>query len=116
MAPESKAIPTELLKEKLRNLKDYLPEESNRLYDFAGYLADRLEKTSEIVPEGLSLLVEQIFFDLKKGNIKKIPVSLQERYADGLLRTQIPKIARAVCPDDFAEAILEIHREMYKRR
>ena len=38
------AISTEPIKEKLRNLRQYMPNQKDTIYDFGAYLADRLNE------------------------------------------------------------------------
>ena len=59
-------IPTEPLKEKLRNLYEYLPNKDQTLYDFAAYLADRI-RNPNLTPQGFALTAQLALYDLGKG-------------------------------------------------
>ena len=118
MKLESKAISMEPVKEKLRNLKDYMPKEDNILYDFGKYLADKLNP--QLIPAGFNLACELAIEDLRReGNYGehgtvKVPMNLTgyppQLYS--LLRMRIRDIAKAVCPSDFAEQVNKVYEEI----
>nr|MBA4405006.1 hypothetical protein [Nanoarchaeum sp.] len=103
------AIPMGPVKDKLRNLREYLPGQIDEIYELGIYLADRLN--DEIVPEGFNMAVELLFYDLQTGidGFTGKPMSShlagQPFILYAILRSQIPYIARAVCPEDFANGV-----------
>ncbi len=114
-----KAIPRGLIKEKLRNLREHMPEEEDIIYKFGEYLAERLgEDSSKIYPVGFNLTAELALQDLTKGvdgyTGKPIKNSLtgypQMFYI--ILGTRMPQIADAVCPAEFAKEVMEIREEI----
>ncbi len=106
-------ITTEEMRGKLRTLESHLPGKSPALYDFAAYLADKLERSPELVPGGFCMLIEQALFELREGKpVREVPATLTDRYAHSFLRIQSSAIARAVCPQEFANAVIDIYREM----
>ena len=116
MPLESKAISTEEIKEKLRNLKEYMPGEPEITYDFATYLANRLNP--KLNPGGFQISAELLLSDMKKGvdsftrqamsrNLAGYPPNL---YA--ILRGTVPDIAKAVCPEDFAKSVKDFYEEV----
>lgn len=112
------SISTELIKEKLRNLKGYMPREDDKLYRFGEYLADRLGPN--IFPHGFNISAERAIADLKDGidsftkqPIKNSLVGMVPVYYTMLSR-RIPDIADAVCPRDFAEEVREFYEEFYR--
>src|SRR3989344_9243327 len=96
-------ISTEEITEKLQNLKDHMPNESEFTYDFGTYLATRLGQ-SEIDPLGFNTTVQRVLYDFAKGidgfTRKPVPSSLSGMPGAVYvaMRTRIPEIARAVCP------------------
>jgi len=108
-------ISMEGVKEKLRNLQDYMPDQAEAIYVFGRYLADRLNQ--ELSPSGFYLANIFVIYDLKRGidgdterPINNTLVGGQpELYAS--LGELIPAIAEAVCPEDFANGV----RENYNR-
>jgi len=119
MALESKAISTEPIKEKLRNLKEHMPDQQDVIYDFAEYLADRLNP--ELVPEGFNMAMELALYDLQQGVDGFTGQPIQSRLVGypapiyALLRMQVPEIADAVCPEDFAQGVRKMYDEVNKR-
>ena len=110
-------IPTEPIKEKLRNLRQYMPKRDDIIYEFGAYLADRLNP--ELVPEGFNMIVERALHDLQKGTngctgqpIRNSRLVGNPPIMYGLLRTQIPDIAAAVCPEDFAKGVRECYEQV----
>lgn len=115
---ESKAISMEPMKEKLRNLKEYLPGEDNFMYNFGKYLADTLNP--ELIPEGFNLACELAIDALRKGGDYgsygkvKVPPSLVgcPSMLYSVLRMRIPAIAKAACPPEFAEEVNKVYKEV----
>lgn len=107
------AISMEPVKEKLRNLHEYLPNENSILYDFAGYLADRLNP--RLVPEGFVLAAELALYDLQTGidgfTQQPVPARLQgyPSVLYAVLQMRVPEIAAAACPDDFGQDVAKVY-------
>ena len=101
------AISTIELKQKLMNLNKVMLDATEPLYEFAKLLADKLGPTTSPVNFYL-LSSEQIYEDLNRAigsKSKKLPT---------IIRMQIPEIAEAVCPKDFADNVKEIYRQINK--
>lgn len=120
MPLEEKAIQTKEVKEKLKNLRKYLPGQEQIVYDFAAKLADRLNP--ELVPAGFNTAAELLLYDAQKGvdGYTGQPLGghfhligyLPQLYA--ALRMSIPDIAEAVCPEDFAKGVKEFQDKVYE--
>jgi len=116
---EEKAIAMEPVKEKLRNLRTYMPKAHDGIYTFGQLLAERLNP--EIVPDGFYLAAELLVDELQKGvdgrSGKKIINSLTDNppVVYWVLRREIPNIAKAVCPEDFAAGVKTAYDEVQKR-
>jgi hypothetical protein len=91
------------VKEKLRNLKSYLPDRIQPVYDFAERLAGTLG--NKVVPEGFNMAAE--------AAVRYIQ-AYYEVYGEPILtlRACIPEVARTVCPVDFAKRVGEIHAQV----
>ncbi len=118
MTERLEAISMEPVKDKLKNLKDYIPKGDDFLYDFGAYLADRLNP--ELVPVGFNFACEASIEDLRRGGDYgehgkvDVPLSLTgyPPAMYGLLRMRIPEIAKAVCPLEFAEEVKKVYDEV----
>lgn len=103
-------ISTESMKEKLKDLRKYLPEEDDFTCQFASYLASKLNP--EIFPGGFNLAYVLAVADLKRGGIYdtgnvKVPIDLVG-YPNIIyvqLEMKILHIAEAVCPPEFAKEV-----------
>ncbi len=110
------AISTESVKEKLRNLKQYMPDRHDAIYDFGAYLADRLNP--ELVPQGFNMAAELALYDLQTGIDGFTRQPIRSRLVGyppmsyGLLRMQVPEIAEAVCPEDFTKGVREFYEQV----
>lgn len=109
-------ISTDGMKEKLRNLKEYMPDQNEVVYAFADYLAGRLNPT--LVPAGFNIAAQLALYDLDKGvdgftgkpilsRLSGYPTTI---YA--ALGMRVPKIAEVVCPEDFAKSVRELHEKV----
>ncbi len=115
------AIPTEPIREKLRNLREYIPNQGILLYEFSDLFAERLGGHPTINPIGFNLTAELTLHDLETGvspgqsfPIKQSLVGYPTMiYA--ILRTQIPDIAKATCPEDFAKGVKEFYDDVRSR-
>ncbi|MEK6937905.1 MAG: hypothetical protein AABX04_02580 [Nanoarchaeota archaeon] len=113
------AISTEEMRTKLRNLKTYLPGRDQFTYDFWVYLGERL-RNPQINPMGFNMTAQLVLYDLQTGvdgfTGKPVPHSLSGMppcmYV--VMEMNIPKIARAVCPPDFAEAVQKVYDDVHK--
>ncbi|MEK6874071.1 MAG: hypothetical protein AABW91_04450 [Nanoarchaeota archaeon] len=72
------ALSMEPIKEKLKTLSEYMPNQDDITYIFGAYLADRLNE--ELVPQGFYLAAMRAIGDLKRGKSgfpgKSIPSKL----------------------------------------
>ncbi|MFH1210122.1 MAG: hypothetical protein V1663_05025 [archaeon] len=115
----SDAISTEEMKAKLQNLREHMPDEDQFTYDFGNYLATRLDQ--ELNPMGFNMVVELTLYDLQKGingfTGKPTPISLSGMPAPVyvVMKMNIPSIARAVCPSDFADKVEQVYTEIHKK-
>lgn len=115
-----KVVSMESIKEKLKDLKRYMPEQPPIVYDFGAFLADRLN--SDLVAAGFVLATELALNDMEAGvdgfTGKRISGRLSgypsQIYA--ILRAmQLPEIVRAVCPEDFAKDVEEAYRQINEK-
>lgn len=97
------------VKEKLRNLQDYMPGKNVAVYQFGAYLADKLNPS--LIPPGFVQAAGLALHELKTGfdqitneSIRNELVGYQPFFYD-VLSMHIPGIARAVCPEDFANGV-----------
>ena len=110
------AISTEGMREKLENLRDYMPGEDKTIYEFGGFLASRLNQ-EELAPIGFNVTSELALYDLQAG----VDGFSQQPIRNGLvgyptviyamLKMRIPDIAKAVCPEDFAREVWEVNEQ-----
>lgn len=111
-----KAISTEPIKEKLKNLEKYMPEEEDTIYRFGEFLADRLNQ--QLNPLGFNMAAELTLYDLQRGidgfSGQPIRNSLvgYPPMIYFLLRMRVPDIAKAVCPEDFAMEVENFQKEV----
>lgn len=116
---EPKALSTDSMSDKLRNLGQYMPVQDNLICEFGSYLADRLNP--ELVPAGFNMAAELLLYDLRTGvdgySGEPIRSSLVGNppviYA--ILRAIVPKIAEAVCPPDFAKGVKDFHEKVNEK-
>lgn len=109
-----KAILTKQICKKLRNLKDYLPNEEDRVYHFAVDLAMDLTRfyrkkyltAEEFTSEAESTIVNS-YIDNRHYMIHP--------GVYGILRDYIPKLASLFCPEDFAERVKGIYEQETKK-
>ncbi len=110
------AISTGPVNEKLRNLKQYLPDADGTTCLFAEYLAERLGDA--VTPKGLRVTAYIALCDLQQNNDRR-GGTIPQRYADltgknlryyDLLGDHVPEIASATCPTDFANKVGELYR------
>jgi len=105
------AIPMETVREKLRNLQQYMPRRGEAVYKFGKFLAEKLD--SQLSPIGFSMTAELTLCDLEKGIDALSNQPIRSKLAGchpgvyNLLRVIVPDIAEAVCPEDFARDVRE---------
>ncbi len=110
------AISMEPVKEKLRNLQEYMPDGLDIIYDFGKYLADKLPP--KLVPIGFNIATGAMINALEAGvdEVSGEPIrnSLTgyDSIAYYLLREIVPDIAEAVCPEDFAKDVKKIYEQV----
>jgi hypothetical protein len=109
MALES--ISTEPVIEKLKNLREYMPEEEETIYQFGAYLADKIGEHSKLAPQGFKIAADLGLYDLQEGvdgfTGKPIQSSLvgypPQIYT--LLGMRIADLADATCSEEFAKEV-----------
>lgn len=104
------ALSMEEPKKKLANLQEFLPDANNELvYDFGRHLAGYLN--SELVPQGFVMGCELALYDLQEGINGFTGEPVQSKLVGyppmifRLLRMEIPNIAAAIFPADFADGV-----------
>ena len=104
----------EPVKERLKNLEEYLPGQDQAIYSFGNFLAQRLNP--KLNPLGFINMYEWVLMDLNKGTSHPgvpIPSDLAgyppQFYA--VLRILMLDIAKAVCPEDFAQEVKESYEK-----
>jgi len=113
------AIPMEPVKEKLRNLPQYMPEVDETVYKFGEFLADRLRPRLDSI--GFSVSAELALCDLQTGIDRYSNQPIRTRLAGcqpmiyGFLRTKVSDIAEAVCPEDFARGVREFQEQVNEK-
>ncbi len=93
-----------------------MPDAPPIICSFASYLADRMQK--RINPEGVVMLVIIVLTDLENAfdsasqqRIENNLVGLPLTYYD-IFNSEIPAIARAVFPEDFAKMVETLHADL----
>jgi hypothetical protein len=111
------SISAEPIKEKLKNLAQYMPRQTHTTYEFAAYLADKL--SPELTPTEFNRQAELALYEVRGGLSGTIPIpeSLagKQPVIYSLLRILIHHIAEAVCPKDFARSVKEFYEQMNRR-
>ena len=97
-------------KQKLMKLEEFIPDETNDLlYGFGRYLAGYL--SPQLVPMGFVMGCELALYDLQTGVNGLTGKPIQSRLVGYppmiylLLRMEIPRIADAVFPAEFAASV-----------
>ena len=113
------ALSMEPIKEKLKTLNKYIPNQEDIIYIFGAYLADRLNE--ELVPQGFYLAAKMVIDDLKRGKSEFLGKSIPSKLVGypsqiyTILSMEIPRIAEAVCPPEFAEGVKRMDEAVNKR-
>lgn len=111
------SISTEPIKEKLRNLSEYMPDQDETTYQFGRFLAERLGNDT-ILPMGFNMVAELGLYDLQTGIDGFTGEPIRSRLVGnppmiyGFLRMIVPEIADAVCPEDFAKGVRKMYDEV----
>ncbi len=98
--------PEGIIRDRLLGLREYMPGQTDIVYSFGKYLADHMNPN--IVPQGFVLGAHLALYDIEQGvdsrSNKKIGGSLagQQPMIYRILEMEIPLIARAIFPHDFA--------------
>jgi hypothetical protein len=91
-------------KDKLLNLEAYLPGQEKMVYDFAKYLAARMNANESLDSQGFDSMVKSALQDLEAGN-ERVPDELKQYNLDNLvghldgiswLKDYVPDIKKAV--------------------
>lgn len=106
------AISMDEAKQKLARLEDHIPNATNELvYGFGRFLADYLNP--QLVPMGFVMGCELAINDLQQGVNGFTGEPIQGSLVGyppmiyGFLRIEIPTIAEAIFPEDFAASVKE---------
>lgn len=89
--------------EKLNKLSNYLPNQKELVYRFGKVLAYELGQSKRLTPSGFYLSFARALedsMDREGGD----PTELLEL---GFLSSKLVDIAKAVCPEDFADGVRE---------
>jgi hypothetical protein len=112
---------TSVLQENLRNLRRLMPGQKGICYEFADFLADRLDfdQSPEISPGGYVMVAVLSIYDLRKGcddREKPLETNLagcsDQTYR--FLELLVPEIAKVVCESE--EFSKEVVREFSNRK
>ncbi len=112
------AISTEPIIQKLRTLREYLPNEDDTLYQLGEFLADRLSSHPKILPIGLNMVAELGFYDLQMGvnGYTKEPIRSgligypPQLYA--VLKMRVQDLVDATCPEDFSKQFKDVQEKV----
>lgn len=110
------SISTDEMKAKLENLSEYMSGQHQIVYDFAKYLAKTLNP--HLVPMGFNMAFELAMHDVRAGvdprTNEPLPSSLTGQPAPvyTIISMNLPDIADAVCPEDFAKGVREMYDEI----
>ena len=104
------------VKTKLLDLKQYMPEEPDIIYEFGRFLAGRLNP--RLTPEGFNLALELAMYDIQTGTEgytgKPITHALTG-YPSTVyvgLRLNLTNIAKAVLPEEFYKKFEEVRKKV----
>ena len=115
----SDAISTEEIRRKLQNLREYMPNEPEFIYDFGAYVATRLNPDLNAI--GFNIQFQLALSDVRRGieghTKKPTPASISGMPAPiyAVTEMNLPRIARSVCPTDFADKVDQVYAEIHKR-
>ena len=110
-----KALSMDEAKVKLRNLKEHMPDldgaRARLLLPFAELLADYMNP--ELVPQGFVIACELLLHDVEAGVNGRTGEPIRSDLVGyppvlyRLLRLEIPALAKAIFPEDFAKGVQE---------
>lgn len=112
-----KAIPCGEIVDRLKNLPSYMPAQLDQIYEFGRLLAERIG-TGDLAPMGFNMAAELLLYDLQTGidgfTGKPMDSSLlgYPPIIYKAIRLNIPAIAKATCPAEFAQAVTSIVQEI----
>ncbi len=115
--PDSKgvSIPVAGIRDRLDNLREHFPHQHDSTYEFASLLSKRLGE-GNISPAGFVFVTELLIFDLKTGvdGFTRNPLrSFIVGFPPRLFDLMFPKIARVVCPPEFAEQAIDKKERLF---
>ena len=121
MSSMETALPMKEAKERLSNIREYMPGADSFLAEFASYLATRLNP--QLVPMGFVMACNLVIYDIQKsssgGNHGHNPVphrlTGQPPMIYGILDMYIDQLAEAVFPEEFATEVKAFHQEVNER-
>ena len=120
MSSMETALPMKEAKERLSNIREYMPGADSFLAEFASYLATRLNP--QLVPMGFVMACNLVIYDIQKGSSGEItdnPVphrlTGQPPMIYGILDMYIDQLADAVFPEEFAAEVKAFHQEVNER-
>ncbi|MFA6585406.1 MAG: hypothetical protein WCS97_03110 [Candidatus Paceibacterota bacterium] len=119
------AISMEEPKKRLANLKEFMPKANDHVLAFGRFLAEYLNNP-ELVPQGFVMGCELALYDLRKGVHGFTGNPIQSSLVGyppmiyRMVRMEIPRIADAVFPEDFASGVkafmAEVNASVQKSR
>jgi hypothetical protein len=113
---KQKALLMDDPKHKLAKLKEFIPDASDTLYDFGHFLVDYL--SPKLVPMEFVMVCELALHDLQIGMNGFTNKPIQSRLVGyptmiyALLRNEIPRIADAIFPAEFADGVKAFIKEV----
>lgn len=114
--PETEML-SDWLKEKLKNLKKYLPWQEDIVYEFADYLSTRVR--AELVPMWFNLFAELAIYDLQNGNVINHRVASYPDILFWKMRSYLPKVAKAMFSEEYWNAVEKVQnsvKDMIKKK
>lgn len=110
--------------QRLAKLEDYIPDDASDglLYEYGRFLADYFNPELDTNIIGFYLKCNRAFFDLQKGIYAHTGEPIQSRLSNcppvfySLLRMELPCIADAIFPEDFAQEVKQYIEEVENSR
>jgi hypothetical protein len=103
---QTDTIPATQIKDRLRNLRNYVPHQEEGVYDFTTLMANYLT-TGEVTPTNLIVATERTILDSRMGrsSITGEPMqSLISRETEAALKSRLEDLAYTLCPTIASEA------------
>jgi len=117
------ALSMDEAKVKLRNLKEHMPDlddsRARLLLPFGKLLADRMNP--KLVPQGFVMACELLLHDVEAGVDGYTGEPIRSDLVGypsvmyGFLRLEIPALAKAIFPEDFAKGVQEFVEEVMQQ-